>query len=166
MFRTTAYRLDCIGVLALSPAVAHAGPILDQAMRHANTLQLAVVDAQHGSTGGMSRWQRKPAEGTDASWQGMVWKWFLGGLILPVGSLPIVAQRAATPRFAAGRHGRCSELKATYARCYAASMVRTPQGMVSGSAWLVVDRLVAVRPSALASSVAVAYLRSRKSGTV
>ena len=64
-----------IGMLALSPAVAHAGPILDQAMRHANTLQTRGRGSARLNRWDV-QWQRKPAEGTDASgkaWSGGSW---------------------------------------------------------------------------------------------
>ena len=87
-----------IGVLALSPAVAHAGPILDQAMRHANTLQLGVVLSTAQQVG--CPVAAEPAEGTDASgkaWSGGSWAADPAGYY--------AHRRAREHATAAGRHG-------------------------------------------------------------
>ena len=117
-----------IGVLALSPAVAHAESILDQAMRHANTLQLGVVLSTAQQVGCPVAAEAGGRDGRQR--QGMV-GWFLGGLILPV-IMPIVAH-VSTPQPPADT---VLQYSGDDARCYAVSYSGAAAGKRKRGAWI------------------------------
>ena len=120
--------LGLIGVCALSPAVAHAGPLLDQAMRHANTAQLEVVQSTAQQVGCPVAAEAGGRDGRQR--QGMV-GWFLGGLFLPV-IMPIVAH-VSTPQPPADT---VLQYSGDDARCYAASYSDAAAGKRKRGAWI------------------------------
>ena len=119
-----------ISVLALSPAVAHAGPILDQAMRHANTLQLGVV-LTHGSTGAGCPVAAEAGGRDGRQRQGMVGD--VPGRPVPAG---YHAHRRAREHATACRQTRMLQYSGDDARCYAASYSDAAAGKRKRGAWI------------------------------
>ena len=136
--------LGLIGVFALSPAVAHAGPFLDQATRHANTVQLGVVLSTAQQVGCPVAAEAGGRDGRQR--QGMV-GWFLGGLILPI-IMPIVAH-VSTPQPPADT---VLQYSGDDARCYAAGYSDAAAGKRKRGAWIGSATFVALIVVAVATA--------------